>query len=154
MFTESFFAIGQNIRSLHNVGAIFRTADAAAITKLYLGGYTPCPPRPEISKVALGAECSVPWERCAQTWRTIEQLRGQGVQIIALENNVGSVEIYKFRPRFPVGLLVGNEVAGLSPAMLRRADAVIGLPMYGQKESLNVSVAFGIAVYELNRWRK
>ncbi|MBI1744658.1 RNA methyltransferase [Candidatus Acetothermia bacterium] len=154
MFSESFYVICQNIRSLHNVGSIFRTADAAAITKLYLCGYTPYPPRSEISKVALGAELSVSWEHHVQAWRLIEKLRSKGVQIVALENNIGSVSIYEFKPKFPLALIVGNEVGGLSSAILQRADAVVHLPMYGKKESLNVSVAFGIAAYELNKFRK
>ncbi|MBI3460132.1 RNA methyltransferase [Candidatus Acetothermia bacterium] len=154
MFSESFYVICQNIRSLHNVGSIFRTADAAAITKLYLCGYTSRPPRDEISKVALGAELSVPWESHAQVWRLIEKLRSAGVQIVALENNIESVSIYEFKPKFPLALIIGNEVGGLSSAILQRADAVVHLPMHGKKESLNVSVAFGIAVYELNKFRK
>ena len=154
MFSESFYVICQNIRSLHNVGSIFRTADAAAITKLYLGGYTPAPPRDEISKVALGAELSVPWESHAHVWRLIEKLRAESVQIVALENNIESVSIYEFKPKFPLALVVGNEVGGLSSAILQRADSVVHLPMHGKKESLNVSVAFGIATYELNKFRK
>ena len=154
MFSESFYVICQNIRSLHNVGSIFRTADAAVITKLYLCGYTPAPPRYEIGKVALGAELNVPWEHHAQVWRLIEKLRSNGVQIVALENNVESVSIYKFKPKFPLALIVGNEVGGLSPAILQRADAVVHLPMHGKKESLNVSVAFGITAYELNKHRR
>ena len=154
MFTEDFFVLCQNIRSTHNVGALFRTADAAAISKLYLCGYTPPPPRYEISKVALGAEKNVAWEKHVQLWRAVEQLRESQFQIIALENNVESISIYEFKPQFPVALIVGNEVGGLSPAILRRADAIVHLPMHGKKESLNVSVAFGIAAYELNKHRK
>ncbi len=154
MFGEAFYVICQNIRSTHNVGSIFRTADAAAVTKIFLGGYTPSPPRYEISKVALGAELSVPWESCTQVWRQIETLRRAGIQLVALENNVESLSIYRFRPRFPLALLLGNEVEGLSPALLARTDAIVHLPMYGKKESLNVSVAFGIAAYELNKLRK
>lgn len=155
MFTQELYAICHNIRSLHNVGSIFRTADAAGITKLYLCGYTGCPPRKEISKVALGAEKTVPWEHHTHTWRLLERLKAGGVQVIALENNIDSpsTELYRFRPQFPAALLVGNEVSGLSPALLNRADQIVHIPMYGRKESLNVAVAFGMAIYELNRWR-
>jgi len=144
-----------NIRSLHNVGSIFRTADGAGVTRLFLCGYTGHPPRPEIAKVALGAERSVPWERHYQTWRVLDRLRAQGVQIIALENNLeGSVDYREVRPRFPVALLLGNEVEGLSKGLLQRADVIMHIPMHGTKESLNVAVAFGIAVYKLNERRR
>jgi 23S rRNA (guanosine2251-2'-O)-methyltransferase len=156
MFAQELYVVCHNIRSLYNVGSIFRTADAAAVTRLYLCGYTGHPPRREISKVALGAEKTVLWERHAQTWRLLERLKAGGVQIVALENNIASpsTELYRFRPQFPVALLLGNEVSGLSPALLERADCIVHIPMYGQKESLNVAVACGIAVYELNRGRK
>ncbi len=156
MFTQELYVVCHNIRSLHNVGSIFRTADAAGVTKLYLCGYTGHPPRKEINKVALGAEKTVLWDYHTHTWQLLERLRSWGVQIVALENNLDlpSVDFRRFRPRFPAALLVGNEVGGLSPALLNRADQIVHIPMYGQKESLNVAVAFGIAIYELNRWRK
>jgi tRNA G18 (ribose-2'-O)-methylase SpoU len=155
MFTEKFYAICDNIRSTFNVGAIFRTADAAGITKIYLCGYTPTPPRDEIEKVALGAEKTVPWEHVAQTWRLLERLKAQGVQIVALENNLElpAIDYREFLPQFPSALVLGNEVTGLSEALLKRADAILTLPMHGTKESLNVAVAFGIAAYRLNERR-
>ena len=155
MFSQAFYVICHNIRSTYNVGAIFRTADAAGITKIYLGGYTPCPPRKEISKVALGAELTVSWEHHAQIWRVIDQLKSQGVEIVALENNIkGSSDYRQYKPKFPLALILGHELAGVGAGLLKRADAIIHIPMYGRKESLNVSVAFGIAAYELNRWRR
>lgn len=156
MFTQELYVVCHNIRSLHNVGSIFRTADAAGVTKLYLSGYTGYPPRKEISKVALGAEKTVPWERHAQTWRLLERLKSGGAQVMALENNLESpsIDFRQFRPQYPVVLLLGNEIDGLSTALLERVHQIVHIPMYGQKESLNVSVAFGIAIYELNRWRK
>ncbi len=154
-FTQALYVVCHNIRSLHNVGSIFRTADGAGVTKLYLCGYTGYPPRKEIRKVALGAENTVPWEHHYQTWRVLDRLKAQGVQIIALENNIpGSVDYREVRPRFPLALLLGNEVEGLSPGLLKRADVVMHLPMHGTKESLNVAVAFGIAAYKLNEWRR
>ncbi len=155
MFRDELYVVCHNVRSLHNVGSIFRTADGAGVTKLYLCGYTGHPPRPEISKVALGAERAVPWEHHYQTWRVLDRLRAQGVQVIALENRVeGSVDYREVRPRFPAALLLGNEVEGLSPGLLKRADVIMHIPMHGIKESLNVAVAFGIAVYKLNEWRR
>lgn len=155
MFSQPFYVICHNIRSMFNVGAIFRTADAAGITKIYLCGYTPCPPRKEISKVALGAELAVPWEQHAQTWRLIDKLKSRGVEIVALENRIGgSIDYRKYKPKFPLALILGHEVSGVSSGLFKRADAIIHIPMYGRKESLNVSVAFGIAAYELNRWRR
>ena len=156
MFNEELYVICHNIRSLHNVGSIFRTADAAGVTRIYLCGYTGYPPRKEISKVALGAEKTVSWERHAQTWRVLERLRASGVEVVALENHLDSpsMDFRLFRPQFPAALLLGNEVRGLSPTLLKRADKIAHIPMYGQKESLNVAVAFGIAIYELNRGRE
>ena len=137
------------------MGAFFRTADAAAVTKLYLCGYTGQPPRKEISKVSLGGEENVPWEHHFQTWRVIERLQSKGISVIALENNIDfeSKNIWEFRPKFPSALLIGNENSGLSKGLLERVDAIVSIPMFGQKESLNVSVAMGIGVYELNRHR-
>ncbi|MBI1730228.1 RNA methyltransferase [Candidatus Acetothermia bacterium] len=156
MFEQKLYAICHNIRSLHNVGSIFRTADAAGVDKIFLCGYTGQPPRKEISKVSLGAEESVPWEHHYQTWRVVENLKSLHVQIVALENNIGfySQNFQEFKPRFPTALLIGNEVTGLSEGLLKRADSVVSIPMFGQKESLNVSVAFGIALFELNRHRR
>lgn len=155
MFTEAFFVVCDNIRSAFNVGAIFRTADAAGVTKIYLCGYTPCPPRYEIEKVALEAEKTVPWEHVAQTWRLLERLKTQGIQIVVLENNLElpTMGYRNFVPKFPLALVLGNEVTGLSLALLKRADAIITLPMHGAKESLNVAVALGIAAYRLNERR-
>ena len=156
MFTQKLYVVCHNIRSLHNVGSIFRTADAAGVTRLYLCGYTGYPPRKEISKVALGAEKAVPWEYHFHTWQVLERLKLQGVQIVALENypQLPSIDFRQFQPQCPVALLLGNEVNGLSPALLKRADHIVHIPMYGRKESLNVAVAFGIAVYELNHQRR
>ncbi|MFB6285118.1 MAG: TrmH family RNA methyltransferase [Candidatus Bipolaricaulia bacterium] len=155
MFDEPLYVICHNIRSLWNVGSIFRTSDAAEVRKVFLGGYTGHPPRDRITKTALGADEWIPWEGHRHTWRFIERLQAEGVTIVALENNVArpSEPIEAFRPTFPMALMLGNEVRGLSRRMLKRADQTVHLPMYGRKESLNVAVAYGIAVYELNRHR-
>jgi len=143
-----------NIRSAFNVGSIFRTADGAGVDKIILGGYSAYPPHPQLAKTALGAEKSVPYERVWQTWRAIDNLRKRGYHIVALENSFGAKNVFKFKPKFPLALILGNEVNGLSKNILQRCDDIIALPMCGQKESLNVSVAFGVAIYWLQNINK
>ena len=148
-----------NIRSLHNVGSVFRTADALGVRKIYLCGYTPTPYdrggflRPQFSKVALGAEESVPFEKCGQTWRVIDNLKREGNKVYAVELDgravrYDSVKLSKKDLERTV-LVMGNEVDGLSEAILKRADGILEIPMSGKKESLNVSVAFGVVAYGL-----
>ncbi len=156
-------AILHNIRSLFNVGSMFRTADAAGIEKLYLCGITSTPydvfgrPRAQIAKVALGAEKTVPWEHVRSTAKVIERLRHDGYKIIALEQSKKSVPYYTLNAqRFTlpkIALIVGHEVRGVAPAILKQCDAVIEIPMYGKKESLNVGVAFGIVAFGLRHHR-
>ena len=141
--------IAENIRSTHNVGAFFRTADALGVDKIFLCGYTPCPPRKEISKVALGAEQTVPWEQRKRTAALLQKLRREHVRLVALEFTPAAVPLHTFRPRFPLALIVGNEVTGVEFSTLKFADQVVKIPMRGEKESLNVSVAAGIALYAL-----
>jgi len=136
------------------VGAIFRTADGLGISRIFLCGYTGRPPRKEIHKVALGAEEAVPWQYRAQAWRVVEDLKRQGVFVLALEKTTASVCLAACPVRFPLAVLVGNEVDGLPPTLLKRADKIAHLPMQGTKESLNVAVAFGAAGYALNRLRR
>jgi 23S rRNA (guanosine2251-2'-O)-methyltransferase len=142
-----------NVRSILNVGSIFRTADAAGVGKIFLCGYTPTPEEhPEkISKTALGAEKFVEWEYQAQAWRVMEKLRQEGYQIFALEQAENCQNIFDFKIDHskPWALVVGNEVEGMSENSLSRCDAILEIPMMGKKESLNVSVATGIALYEL-----
>src|SRR3990167_1898457 len=106
------YLVLHNIRSTHNVGSIFRTADAVGVSKIYLCGYTPAPPNDKISKVALGAEKTVPWEQCKQTWRLLKKLSTTKVgpcRIVALEQSPGAVDYRKFKPEFPMALVLGNE---------------------------------------------
>ncbi len=150
-------AILHNIRSLHNVGSIFRTADGAGVEKLYLCGITPSPLNrfkevvPEIAKTALGAEKSVAWEKAADALLVIGQLKKDGYHIIALEQDTRSVPYYSLRTTHysldKLALIVGAEVDGLPAEILKKCDTIIEIPMHGTKESLNVSVAFGIAVF-------
>jgi len=150
---KRFYVICDNIRSLENVGSIFRTADALAINKIFLCGISGCPPSPKISKTALGAEKIVPFESHWQTWRVIKSLKKEKFQIVVLEQTKKSVVYTKLKPKFPLTLVVGNEIRGVSPSVLKRADKIIHLPMLGKKESLNVAVAFGIVGYEINKHR-
>ncbi|OGZ66707.1 MAG: hypothetical protein A3C50_02370 [Candidatus Staskawiczbacteria bacterium RIFCSPHIGHO2_02_FULL_43_16] len=146
---KDFFVICDNIRSLENIGSIFRTADALGVTKVFLCGISGKPPEAKISKTALGAEKMVPWEHHKQIWRLIEKLKSQKIAIVALEQSKKSVDYSQFKPRFPMALIIGNEVKGVSKKALELSDAIISLPMKGKKESLNVSVAFGVAGYEI-----
>lgn len=142
----------ENVRSLYNVGSCFRTADAMLLERLVLTGYTPAPPRAEISKTALGATETVPWEHEPDAIAAIERLRAGGIAVYALEITEGSTPIDAIAGlRFPAALVVGNEIAGVSQAVLEHCDGALEIPMYGVKHSLNVAVAFGIGVWELVR---
>jgi len=145
-----FIVVAHNIRSMHNVGAIFRTSEGAGVDMIYLTGYTAIPPRKEISKVALGSEDRVPWKFRKGVGELVKRLKKEGYQIVSLEQDDNSIPYKKFNPRFPLCLIVGNEVKGVSKALLKKSDAIIELPMKGTRKSLNVSVAFGIAVYEIS----
>jgi 23S rRNA (guanosine2251-2'-O)-methyltransferase len=155
-----FYVIAHNIRSLYNVGSIFRIADAFNITKIYLTGYTGTPNnsihQKKISKVALGAEKNVPWEYNKSAVRLIKKLKAEKVDIIGLENNVVGagfsrpLPLQKFKPKFPIALILGEEVKGIDKKILKLCDKIVEIPMLGQKESLNVSVALGIAAYHIS----
>ncbi len=147
-----FYIIVDNIRSLENIGSIFRTADALGVAKIFLCGISGVPPNHKIAKTALGAETTIPFEYHKQTWRLIEKLQAQGIQIVALEQDKKAVLYTKFKPKFPLALIVGNEVKGISKKTLSLADRIIYLPMKGKKESLNVSVAFGVAGYQIRKF--
>ena len=151
---NQFVVICDNIRSLHNVGSVFRTSDALGVNKIYLGGITGTPEQSGLKKVSLGAEGSVEWEHVKQTWKLVERLKNEGFIIVALEQTPGSIDIKKFKTKFPLALVIGNEVSGVSNGVLKRSDEIIHLPMRGVKESLNVSVAFGIAGYIIKNGNK
>jgi len=131
------------------VGSIFRTADAFGVDRIFLCGFTGYPPRKEISKTALGAELTVPWERHWQTHEVIKQLKKISFQIIALELTNNSVPLIKYKPEFPTALVIGNEKRGVSEKILRLCDKKVHISMQGVKESLNVSVACGIALFHI-----
>ncbi|HHM24396.1 MAG TPA: TrmH family RNA methyltransferase [Bacteroidetes bacterium] len=141
--------VAENIRSLYNVGSIFRTSDAARIEKLILAGFTGRPPRNEISKTALGAEHTVPWEYRKNTAEALHELKERGVSIVVVEQTDESVPYFELQYPRPVCLVVGNEVEGVSEEALKLADHAVEIPMYGTKHSLNVGVAYGIVVFEV-----
>ncbi|MEI6627315.1 MAG: RNA methyltransferase [bacterium] len=151
---QNFFIICDNLRSLYNVGSIFRTSDAMKVDKIFLCGITGTPEQKGLQKVALGAENSVAWEHVKNAWQLVDKLKKQGFQIVALEQTPSSVDIKRFKPKFPLVLIVGNEVNGVAPSLLKRSDACVEIAMNGMKESLNVSVAYGIASYALNGFRR
>lgn len=153
--------IAHNIRSTHNVGAIFRTAEGFGVAKIILSGYTPYPRTEsdnrlphiadkltnQIHKTALGAETIVPFEY--QEVPTIELLRSSGYRIVGLEQDERSIMLPGFRPPERIALILGEEVEGIPPSLRTQCDDLIEIPMHGQKESYNVSVATGIALYAL-----
>lgn len=147
-----FVAVLDSIRSMHNVGSIFRAADGAGVGKLYLCGMTATPPRPEIRKAALGAEESVAWEYFVSIKEALLALKQAGYSLIALENSATSQDYRVFDYKFPLALIIGHEYEGISAEILAGCDGVISLPMRGQKNSLNVAVAFGIAAYEIAKY--
>jgi tRNA G18 (ribose-2'-O)-methylase SpoU len=148
---QEFYLILPNIRSCHNVGAMFRTADATSVDQIFLVGYTPVPPRPEIDKVALGAETWMKWKPYKNLKVLIKNLKKKGVCIVALEKSDKSTDLGKTDFSFPLALIVGNEVDGVDPDILKLCDRVVHIPMLGKKESLNVSIAAGIAMYTIGQ---
>jgi len=146
---RSIVLIAHNIRSLWNVGSFFRTADAFGVQKVYLTGYTATPPRREISKTALGAEEWIPWESIIDPSECINTLKQEGYTIVGLEQAEGSVDVASYRAPEKVALIVGHEVTGIPDSLLALCEDVIEIPMHGKKESINVSVAAGIALYNL-----
>jgi 23S rRNA (guanosine2251-2'-O)-methyltransferase len=140
-----------DIRSLYNVGAFFRTCDAAGVEALHLCGITGRPPGREIHKTALGAEESVRWRHCPATLDLIAGLRDAGHEIAAVETSLHAVDLFDWRPRFPLCLVFGNEVDGLAAEVSAACDTHVRIPMLGVKHSLNVATAGGVVIYELLR---
>jgi len=140
-----------NVRSLYNVGAFFRTADAVRLRRLYLCGITGRPPKRAITKTALGAEERIDWEHTWDPIPLIEALRVQGFEIAAVETAVHAVDLFEWAPRFPVCLIFGHEVEGIRSELSALADTHVRIPMLGAKHSLNVATAGGVVLYELLR---
>ncbi len=146
-----------NIRSVYNVGSIFRTADAAGVTKIMLSGYTPTPldrfgsERKDFAKVSLGAETTIPWVQTKTLESAIKQLKKENYLLVAVEQDKKSTSLFDFKApkNKQIALVLGNEVRGISKQSLKKCDAIVEIPMHGKKESLNVSVAAGIAMFAL-----
>ncbi|MDO8548765.1 MAG: RNA methyltransferase [Ignavibacteria bacterium] len=160
------YVVLNSIRSNYNVGSIFRTSDGAKIEKLYLCGYTPYPPKPalpaqgelasagrkEILKTALGSTGSINWEYIKDPREVILKLKSEGIKICALEMTDKSIPYYKVKKEdFPICVVVGNEITGVSQELIDLCDFSIEIPQFGIKQSLNVAVAYGIAVFELRK---
>lgn len=144
-----------NIRSVHNVGSILRTADCAGVSRVYLCGNTPAPTdrfgrkRKDLAKVALGAEESVPWEQSDSTETTLANLKKEGFHLAALEQHESAVPYTIFQPKQKTALVLGEEIHGIEEETLNQCDSIIEIPIRGKKESLNVSVAAGISIFRL-----
>jgi len=144
-----------NIRSVENTGSIFRTAECLGVSKIYLIGTTPAPldrfgrKRTDFSKVALGAEELVEWEYAREILPVIKELKEQNFKILALEQDENSKDLKSFKSPNQFALIVGNEVDGVNKDALKKSDEILEIEMKGEKESLNVSVATGIALYHL-----
>lgn len=142
-----------NIRSVYNVGSIFRTADSAGVTHIYLVGYTPTPidrfkrPRKDFAKSALGAEKTVSWSHYEDVESLMEELQGKGIGCVAVEQDPRSCYYKKFDVKKSTAFMFGNEIEGLPQDIRDKADAIIEIPQRGEKESLNVSVAVGVVAY-------
>jgi 23S rRNA (guanosine2251-2'-O)-methyltransferase len=152
---QNVYLILDNIRSAYNVGSMLRTADAAGVKKVYMCGCTPMPidrfgrKRPDIAKVALGAEEAVSSEYVADIVTLIQKLKQEGVSIVAVEQDTSSIPYTQFRSEKSVALILGEETKGILPSTLGLCDAIIEIPMNGKKESLNVSVTAGIVLFRL-----
>ncbi len=147
------YVILDNVRSVHNVGSVFRTCDGAGVAKVFLCGITPTPldrfgrVRKDVAKVALGAERAVSWEHVRDTLGCIEQLKHDGVTIVAVEQDTRAKNFKDFSASNPTAFIFGEETKGLSKDILEACDEVIEIPMCGEKESLNVSVAAGVVLF-------
>lgn len=140
-----------NVRSMYNVGAFFRTADGAGIERLLLSGITARPPKNAITKTALGSESRVPWQGIDDAHEAVASLRSNGYEIAAIETTMRALDLFDWRPKFPVCVLFGHEVEGLGPPLLELCDTYVRIPMLGLKHSLNVASAGAIVMYELLR---
>ena len=142
-----------DIRSAYNVGAIFRTADGSGVDKIYISGYTPRPidrfgrTQGEIEKTSLGASLTVPWEDVSSVIELIKKLQNEGIKIVAVEQMENSIPLSSLPNYENKAFILGNEVEGVAKEVLELADVIVEIPMLGQKESLNVSVAAGIILY-------
>lgn len=140
-----------DVRSLYNVGAFFRTADAVRIERLVLAGITGRPPNRQITKTALGADEHVAWESVPEAKPRVDEFRRAGYEIAVVETGLHAVDLFEWRPAFPVCLVFGHEVEGVRPSLIEAADTLVRIPMRGTKRSLNVATAAGVVLFELLR---
>jgi len=143
------YLILDNIRSVHNVGALFRTADAVGVEKVFLCGITAFPPRPDLDKTACKTTAYVDWEYRKNAYLVIQKLRKRGVQIVVLEQSNRSGDYRTTEYCFPLALVIGNEVDGVNQKNLELADRIIDIPMFGFANSLNVTTAAGVVLYQI-----
>ena len=141
----------ENVRSVHNVGSIFRSADGFGAEMIYLTGYTAFPPRKDLSKTALGAEKAVPWEHIENPIDAAKEIINKGISLVLIEQTKSSKSIYDINWKFPVCFIVGNEVEGVSEELSKMSEIHAEIPMRGVKQSLNVSAAAGVAGYEFSK---
>jgi tRNA G18 (ribose-2'-O)-methylase SpoU len=153
---RQFMVVADSVRSLHNIGSMFRTADAFRLHSILLCGISGRPPHPELHKTALGAEESVAWSYEAHIDAAVAHLKGEGWHIAVLEQAHGSISLYDFKRQSEdekIALVVGNEVEGVKQSVVDAADYILEIPQEGTKHSLNVSVSAGMAIYEIcRRW--
>lgn len=146
-----------NIRSMHNVGSVFRTADAFLLQGIALCGYTPVPPHRDIHKTALGATDTVTWEYFPTTLEAVQDLQAQGYKVLAVEQATQSIMLQDFEPGedAPLALVFGNEVSGVDASVMAVVDGCLEIPQLGMKHSLNVSVSTGIVVWDIfAKWKQ
>jgi tRNA G18 (ribose-2'-O)-methylase SpoU len=136
---------------MYNVGAFFRTADATGLAKIYLTGITASPPHKGIQKTALGSELTVPWEFWSNPGSELAALRARDYEIAVIETSIHAVDLFDWRPNFPVCLIFGHEVDGVRTEIAELADTHVRIPMLGSKHSLNVATSGGVVIYELLR---
>lgn len=144
-----FVIVLNDIRSLYNVGSIFRSADGAGVSHVYLCGITGYPPNDRIAKTALGAQEFVPWSHHPDARAVAQKLKGKGYQLMLLEQTNGSIDYQEYEPQPPVALILGNEIEGVSSSLIEYGDGAIEIAMEGSKNSLNVAVAFGIVAFHI-----
>ena len=153
--TQDKVLILPDIRSAQNVGSLFRTADACGIEYIYIVGITPAPidqfgrTNSAIAKTALGAEQTIPWQKVKTLLPLLTKLQKAGMQIVAIEQSLGAIDYKKVKIQLPTAFIVGNEVDGLPKNILKKVDSIAEIPMKGKKESLNVAVATGIALFRM-----
>lgn len=149
------FVLLNNIRSIHNVGSIFRTASALGVSKIYLSGFTPTPTdrfgkkRTDFAKVSLGSENLLNWEYLENPIRFLNKIKKEGVEIVSIEQDKKSIDYKKVKIKYPVIFMVGEETKGIDKKILKISDRIVEIPMKGNKESLNVSVSFGVALFRI-----